>query len=342
MRGLPTVSGLPYLPRSPTFRVKLIELHLVFKRVHGREEALVRIRQELLPRNQTLEGLNHEFLAIMDMIEDLPTQHKEAAIDAEIGIGDRLDVGDLTVGTQSDRVEAEVRLYGEEASGLAAPLEHIDELGQAHVGEAVAVIREEDLFILEVLPHGKQALPDIGRHAGIHERNIPVMNVAVVKLHSLAAAQEREVVRDALAVLEKVVFDGISAITEAQDEVLVSEVSIVLHDVPENRPVADRDHGLRDVLGIIPESHAHATAEEHDLHRLFPPFASMLQVLVGLDERPHADIRNFGRARQAQSRQNHLRDVVWLHQQLGRSEEHTSELQSRLHLVCRLLLEKKK
>src|SRR3712207_8874423 len=29
-------------------------------------------------------------------------------------------------------------------------------------------------------------------------------------------------------------------------------------------------------------------------------------------------------------------------QQLGRSEEHTSELQSRQYLVCRLLLEKKK
>src|SRR2546422_2877980 len=29
-------------------------------------------------------------------------------------------------------------------------------------------------------------------------------------------------------------------------------------------------------------------------------------------------------------------------EQLVRSEEHTSELQSRLHLVCRLLLEKKK
>src|SRR3989449_4546460 len=29
-------------------------------------------------------------------------------------------------------------------------------------------------------------------------------------------------------------------------------------------------------------------------------------------------------------------------QRLHRSEEHTSELQSRLHLVCRLLLEKKK
>src|SRR2546422_5517005 len=35
-----------------------------------------------------------------------------------------------------------------------------------------------------------------------------------------------------------------------------------------------------------------------------------------------------------------LRDV--LAPVLSRSEEHTSELQSRLHLVCRLLLEKKK
>src|SRR2546429_6388024 len=33
---------------------------------------------------------------------------------------------------------------------------------------------------------------------------------------------------------------------------------------------------------------------------------------------------------------------VHFHQELSRSEEHTSELQSRLHLVCRLLLEKKK
>src|SRR2546422_4946161 len=36
-----------------------------------------------------------------------------------------------------------------------------------------------------------------------------------------------------------------------------------------------------------------------------------------------------------------LRAPVKLHR-VVRSEEHTSELQSRLHLVCRLLLEKKK
>src|SRR2546422_3665254 len=34
--------------------------------------------------------------------------------------------------------------------------------------------------------------------------------------------------------------------------------------------------------------------------------------------------------------------VIFERTKEGRSEEHTSELQSRLHLVCRLLLEKKK
>src|SRR5690625_7046253 len=41
----------------------------------------------------------------------------------------------------------------------------------------------------------------------------------------------------------------------------------------------------------------------------------------------------------------HLEQVIlpfWLEHGIDRSEEHTSELQSRGHLVCRLLLEKKK
>src|SRR2546422_10316259 len=37
-----------------------------------------------------------------------------------------------------------------------------------------------------------------------------------------------------------------------------------------------------------------------------------------------------------------IKQAVIMCSALDRSEEHTSELQSRLHLVCRLLLEKKK
>src|SRR5687768_18330796 len=50
---------------------------------------------------------------------------------------------------------------------------------------------------------------------------------------------------------------------------------------------------------------------------------------------PDACHRRVGRLRLHQLCQAEVED-------LGRSEEHTSELQSRLHLVCRLLLEKKK
>src|SRR2546422_3662573 len=39
---------------------------------------------------------------------------------------------------------------------------------------------------------------------------------------------------------------------------------------------------------------------------------------------------------------SNIRQLTFQGRRSGRSEEHTSELQSRLHLVCRLLLEKKK
>src|SRR2546422_4720931 len=50
--------------------------------------------------------------------------------------------------------------------------------------------------------------------------------------------------------------------------------------------------------------------------------------------RPTGEVAGRRADRTALERCLHLRQV--------RSEEHTSELQSRLHLVCRLLLEKKK
>src|SRR2546422_4487972 len=51
-------------------------------------------------------------------------------------------------------------------------------------------------------------------------------------------------------------------------------------------------------------------------------------------QRAHAD-------RAAGALQSLRRERPRLRDQRARSEEHTSELQSRLHLVCRLLLEKK-
>src|SRR2546422_4928367 len=54
---------------------------------------------------------------------------------------------------------------------------------------------------------------------------------------------------------------------------------------------------------------------------------------------PSASPPNFSRAARASS---HATAASATTASTSRSEEHTSELQSRLHLVCRLLLEKKK
>src|SRR3989442_10151969 len=57
----------------------------------------------------------------------------------------------------------------------------------------------------------------------------------------------------------------------------------------------------------------------------------------GIAEEPAANLRRrFRFARPLQPAAGRIRHAI------DRSEEHTSELQSRPHLVCRLLLEKKK
>src|SRR2546422_7252248 len=57
---------------------------------------------------------------------------------------------------------------------------------------------------------------------------------------------------------------------------------------------------------------------------------------------PHADDLTIPRPLNEVVRPIHLHTDGLLEVYRPRSEEHTSELQSRLHLVCRLLLEKKK
>src|SRR5687768_18299213 len=59
------------------------------------------------------------------------------------------------------------------------------------------------------------------------------------------------------------------------------------------------------------------------------PYTTLFRSLRSLDRLTGSQAHRFGR-----------RSGRWIAEQ--RSEEHTSELQSRLHLVCRLLLEKKK
>src|SRR5207253_10934903 len=76
----------------------------------------------------------------------------------------------------------------------------------------------------------------------------------------------------------------------------------------------------------------------HGEQRLVLQPAVAGDVLAGLGESRDRLRPNLGAASVAEQRRRYV-EILEI---TGRSEEHTSELQSRGHLVCRLLLEKKK
>ena len=81
-------------------------------------------------------------------------------------------------------------------------------------------------------------------------------------MHVPPAAAEDEVVAEGFLVVEEVPLDGVGAVAEAEDEVLVPVVGVVLHQVPDDRAVADGHHGLGDVFRVVAEAQALAAAEE--------------------------------------------------------------------------------
>src|SRR2546429_2167084 len=67
-----------------------------------------------------------------------------------------------------------------------------------------------------------------------------------------------------------------------------------------------------------------------------PPVSHMITIISTASPRISQDCTCFGRSPGGLGALSSIGSFIF------RSEEHTSELQSRLHLVCRLLLEKKK
>src|SRR4051812_13642238 len=55
---------------------------------------------------------------------------------------------------------------------------------------------------------------------------------------------------------------------ETEDEFVMAEVRVILHDVPEDRPVAERHHGLRYVVRVVAKAHPEAAAKQDDFHSL--------------------------------------------------------------------------
>ncbi len=93
------------------------------------------------------------------------------------------------------------------------------------------------------------------------------------------ALREDEVVRQTLVILEEVILDIFALVSQAEHEVIVPEMSVVFHEMPDDRAVADIDHRLGNLLGIVAQPHAESAAEENDFHGSISGFGKVTCVI---------------------------------------------------------------
>jgi hypothetical protein len=89
-----------------------------------------------------------------------------------------------------------------------------------------------------------------------------------IVVHDLVLAAERdgEIVVHGL-VVEEVLANHVAAIAQAQHELAKAVMSVDLHDVPQDGPTADLDHGLGSKFSFLAQSRPHAAAQDDRLHR---------------------------------------------------------------------------
>ena len=91
-------------------------------------------------------------------------------------------------------MEALCRGHAREASHRILPAENVDHGRQRQIGNTVAVVREEHLLTLEKGLNRLEPHADVGVEAGVHECDLPVLDVAGEEIDLTAALAHNEVV----------------------------------------------------------------------------------------------------------------------------------------------------
>ena len=142
----------------------------------------------------------------------------------------------------------------------------VDHLVEVHIREAVAVVGEEELIVPDVIADRRQPLADVAPDAGVDERDAPILFDLGQELDVRALLGDDAIGEDLRLVVEEELLDDVRLVAEAQHEIAVSVLAVIVHHVPQDRLMADRDHRLRDALGVLADASAEAAAEQNDLH----------------------------------------------------------------------------
>jgi hypothetical protein len=100
------------------------------------------------------------------------------------------------------------------------------------IRKTVCIIGQEDFLSVQVLFDGHKPLANIGVDSRIDKRYLPVVDIAVEKLQFLPPLGEHKIVGQTFVVIEEKLLDGLTLVAEAQNELFMIVVSVILHDMP--------------------------------------------------------------------------------------------------------------
>src|SRR5712692_1464455 len=257
---------IPHFPGRFAGRMHLFQELSLLEGVHARPEPIVLVREQLLGGDQSLEGLNDELFARSHVVEHLAAKCEEPTVDSYVRIGDVPYTFHDAVVLEIDEMERPWRFDRDKRAHSAAAAKPVQVARQREIRHAIRVVHQERFLPLQMTSNCEQKLADVRREAGIDEGDAPIVDIGAQQLDVPAAPAEDEVVGHTLVVVAEVAFDHVPAIAEAQDEVLVPEMGVIAHDVPEHRAVADLDHRFGHAVGLLANAQTLAPAEKDDLH----------------------------------------------------------------------------
>ena len=206
---------------------------------------------ELAVRGEAVHRLLLEDAAIIrEVVENLRLEDHKSAVDDGTVLPLLLAEGpDLVVFVDVEDALLLCEGNGRDGRDLPMCMMEVYERLEVHVRNAIA-IGEHKRLIPDIILHALDASAGHGVEAGVDDGHAPRLVHVVMDLHLVVAEVEGDV-RIMQEVVREILLDDVLLVAGQNDEIVVAVARVVLHDVPENRHLADFDHRLRTEMRLL-------------------------------------------------------------------------------------------
>src|SRR6266436_1298956 len=97
----------------------------------------------------------------------------------------------------------------------------------------------------------QESFTNVAPDSSVYKRNAPVWWPFTQNLDLLAEIRDHAVAGCCLLVVQEIVFNDVSLVPKAKNEIAMAILAVILHDMPQNRMVPDRHHRFRDGLRVF-------------------------------------------------------------------------------------------